>query len=129
MPPKNGTSTASTSSIHGMATGEPALTTTMVRSLAAATRRTSSSWSPGRAMVSRSWPSVSHSSVVPTTTTAASAARAASTARSIMCSSAGSRTPMRMAPKGWRIRSVTSIGISSPARASTVPSCSADPKP
>ena len=67
---EEGDRTAATSSPRASTTGEPALTMTTVRGLTAATRRTSSSCSPGRAMVVRSSPSVSHSSLVPTTTTA-----------------------------------------------------------
>ena len=60
--------------------GEPALTTTTVRGLTAATARTSSSCRPGSASDVRSKPSLSTSSLVPTTTTATSLARASSTA-------------------------------------------------
>ena len=69
-----------TSSRHGSSTGEPALTTTTVRGLAAATARTSSSCRPGSASDVRSKPSLSTSSLVPTTTTATSLVRASSTA-------------------------------------------------
>ena len=55
----------------------PAFTTTTVCGLTAATWRTSSSWRPGSASVSRSKPSLSAISAEPTTTTAASAWRAA----------------------------------------------------
>ena len=76
-------STAGTASSHGIVTGDPALITTIVFGLAAATAATSSSWSPGNAIVVRSSPSVSQSWSVPTITTATSAAAAAATARSI----------------------------------------------
>ena len=45
----------------------------------------------------RSWPSVSHSSFVPTTTIATSAAAAAATARSMRSAGSGERTPSRIA--------------------------------
>ena len=67
-PPSHTCTTAATSSAQGIVTGDPALTTTTVRGFAGdAPDATSSSWSPGRSMVSRSWPSLSHSSLVPTT--------------------------------------------------------------
>ena len=53
-----------TSSAHDRSIGDAALTTTTVRGLAAATRRISSSWRPGRDRSARSWPSVSHSPLV-----------------------------------------------------------------
>src|SRR5947209_5845524 len=80
MPGNQATSTAATSSRHGSSTGAPALTTTTVRGLTEATARTSSSCRPGSASDVRSKPSLSTSSLVPTTTTARSASRASSTA-------------------------------------------------
>ena len=65
--------TAATSSAQSIVTGEAVLTTTTVRGLAAATCRTSATWSGGRSIVVASRPSVSRSSW-PTTTTATSAA-------------------------------------------------------
>ena len=47
-------STAGTRSSHGIATGLPALSTTIVRGLAAATASTSSSWRPGNESERRS---------------------------------------------------------------------------
>ena len=89
---------AATWSAHGMSTGMPAFTTTMVRSFTSATRRTSSSWSPGRASPGRSKPSLSVAGPDPTTTTAASAVRAASTASRSSASPSGAGTmPSRMA--------------------------------
>ena len=53
---------------HGISTGPPVCSTTMVRGLAAATAATSSSWRPGRRCQCRSLPSVSHSPLRPTKT-------------------------------------------------------------
>ena len=78
---------AATSSAHGSSTGAPALTTTTVRGLTAATRATSSSWRPGSASESRSTPSHSTSSLVPTTTSATSDSAASATAASSSASS------------------------------------------
>src|SRR5580658_5348440 len=73
--------TAATLGSHGMATGAPALITTTVRGLAAATAEISLSWADGRLRVGRSACSDSVSS--DTTTTAVRAARAAATAELI----------------------------------------------
>ena len=76
----------------------PAFTTTTVRRLTAATRRTSSSCRPGSASVRRSKPSLSVIGAEPTTTTATSArlaARSASASRS--SSSAAGTMPSRTA--------------------------------
>ena len=78
-----------------MSTGAAALTTTTVRLLTAATRRTNSAWRPGSARVVRSRPSVSVSADVPTQTMATSAAAAAVTARSSSASPSGVRKPTR----------------------------------
>ena len=89
---------AATWSAHGMSTGMPAFTTTMVRSFTSATRRTRSSWPPGRASPGRSKPSLSVPGPEPTTTTATSAARAASTASRSSASASGAGTmPSRIA--------------------------------
>src|SRR5215470_8189794 len=70
--------TAATWPSQGIATGAPALTTTTVRGLAAATAETSSFWAEGRLRLNRSAASVWVSSE--TTTTAVEAALAAATA-------------------------------------------------
>jgi hypothetical protein len=69
--------TAGTWLSHGMRTGLPLFTTTIVRGFAAATADTSASWSPERDRLDWSAPS---DSVSPTMTTATSAAFAAATA-------------------------------------------------
>src|SRR6478609_8350231 len=76
-PPNQISSTAATSSRHGISTGEPELTTTTVRGFTAATARTRSSCLPGSVSEVLSYPSDSTLEFVPTTTTATSAARAA----------------------------------------------------
>src|SRR5260370_155525 len=86
-PPNQVSSTAATSPAQGSRTGAPEFTTTTVRGLAAATRRTSSSWRPGSASDVRSKPSLSTSAVVPTTTTATSLPAASATAAAISSSS------------------------------------------
>ena len=68
---------AGTLSAHGISTGPPLLTTTMVRGLAATTACTSSSWPVDRARFGLSRPSLWSS---PSMTTATSDALAASTA-------------------------------------------------
>ena len=99
-PPSQAYPTAATSSAHGMSTGMPALTTTIVRSLTAATRRTSSSWRPVSASPVRSNPSLSAAGADITMTMAASAPHAACSACSADASSASSSgagtTPSRM---------------------------------
>ena len=70
--------TAATWLSHGIATGAPALTTTTVCGLAAATAEMSSSWAEGRLRLNRSAASVSVLSE--TTTTAVEAALAAAAA-------------------------------------------------
>ena len=102
---------------QSIVTGEPAFTITAVRGLAAQTRRTSSSWRPGRSIVVRSNPSVSHSSFVPTITTATSAAAAAATARSIRSAGSGERMPTRIAanPFSATVRQRMCSGTGTPA--------------
>ena len=99
-PPNELCRTAATPSAHVMSTGAAALTTTTVRAFAAATFSMSSVWRPGSPKKARSLPSVSHSSLVPTTTTAASAPAAAVTARSISESPSSVRKPTRKPPDG-----------------------------
>ena len=94
-PPNHACTTAPTSSTQSMVTGAPVLTTTTVFGLAAATRRTSSSCSPGRSIDSRSRPSLSHSALLPTTTIAASALDAIAAARSSRSATSGRRQPIR----------------------------------
>ena len=77
--------------------------------LAAATRRTSSSWRPGRARASRSKPSLSTSSVVPTTTTATSASAASATARS-----SSSVSEACLARLSWKVTTATSASPNPP---------------
>jgi len=116
--------TAATRSAHGMSTGMPALTTTIVRGFTAETRRTSSSCRPGRASPGRSNPSLSAAGGDPTTSMAASAVRAASTAsRSSASSSGAGTTPSRMAtgPCGQSSgRRKIPISVSAPALRSAV---------
>jgi hypothetical protein len=122
---------AAAASAHGIATGEPAFTTTIVRGQAAATAATSSSCRPGSENESRSRPSVSQSSSRPTTTTAASASRAAATARSSASAGSGGAKPMR-SPAGSPGRSwakSTSISAEAPAPSGTATSISREPSP
>ena len=58
MPGNHAASTPLTFAIHGMLTGPPVSSTTIVCGLAAATAATSASWSPGRASVAESRPSL-----------------------------------------------------------------------
>ena len=94
-PGYHGTSTAPARSAHGISIGEPALTTTTVRGLAATTASTSSRCRPGSDRSCRSCPSDSHCPLDPTTTTATSAAAAASTARSNSSPRSGVAAPIR----------------------------------
>ena len=106
--------TAATSSAQSIVTGEAVLTTTTVRGLAAATRRTRSTWWSGRSMVGVSKPSDSGPSR-PTTTMATSASPAAATARSAASGWVGGRASTD--------KPVTAIGLSA-ATASTSPTTS-----
>ena len=112
--------------------GMPAFSTTTVRWLIAATRRTSSSCRPGSARVRRSKPSLSVIGGDPTTTTATSARPAAcSASASIASSSAAGTMPSRSASgpspstagrnssriSACRPASSTAVALISPGRA------------
>src|SRR5581483_3111739 len=86
-------STAATRSDQGIATTEPALTTTIVRGLTAATLSISSSWRPGRLKPTRSAPSRSQSALRPMTSSAASLSAASATARSSRFGGSGGAQP------------------------------------
>ena len=124
-------STAFGVSIHVMSCGPPVFTTTMVFELARLTRSMSSTWSPGRKNESRSLPSVSQSSFVPTITTATSDFAARSSASWSRSLSMIGLSPIlhpsiSMAPS---LENSISIGTSRPACRSISAVISADPIP
>src|SRR5260221_10249448 len=85
--------TAATLSSQGIVMGEPVLSTTIVRGLAAATCSTSACCFPGSSISGRSKPSLCHSPPKPTQTMATSEAPASRAARSMASAGTGGRTP------------------------------------